>query len=267
MPKTIVTSSGSGIAKIPDANQPIITVDTSLFLFDLTADSLAFLKTYLAANTSFKDFTVFQTQRYRDAAEFKANLTELVKYGIYTNQALCEHCYVITTKAEHTAVANEVWPAEQKPISKFIDKRKWPTADFAAEFIPIEGSGSVGPDRDKVGGIELISWSFELGYKEEMTTETYTYDPVTKTLPIALEDGVTLPALPTASGTVTSYSIIYYFWNEYTILPFVESHAKSMGGLTTAHDIGQNTITVHVQKQDHVEIIANVAPADSGGGN
>ena len=87
---------------------------------------------------------------------------------------------------------------------------------------------------------------------------------MTKTLPIPLEDGVTLPDLPSATGTVTSYSIIYYFLNEYTTFPFVENHSKSMGSWTTAHDIDQNTITVHVRKQDHVEIIANVS--DSGGG-
>ena len=262
--ETIVTSSGSGIAVIPDASQPIMVVANAIFIFDLTASSLAYLKTYLDANGSqIDDVTVFQLQKYLSDTDFQNALIDLIKYGIYENQLLCEHCYVITTIANHTTIANATWPGQAKAITKYRG-RKWPQGKFVSEFIPVQGQGSVGPKPGTYNDPEIISWSFTLGYKTDTTSETYTYDPVTKTLPIPLEDGVTLPDLPSATGTVTSYSIIYYFLNEYTTFPFVENHSKSMGSLTTAHDIDQNTITVHVRKQDHVEIIANVS--DSGGG-
>ena len=67
------------------------------------------------------------------------------------------------------------------------------------------------------------------------------------------------------SGTSVTYSIIYYYWNEYTTLPFIENHARPMGNLVSSNEFPVNTISVHVYKQKRVELVVNVTESSGGG--
>lgn len=260
-----VTSSGDGAAKILDG-QPIIRIDDSIFVFDLNPDTLTYLKTYYESNTL--DVTMlFQLEKYKDISLFKTALTEFIKYGIFYNQKLCDKSYVVTTVAEYTSAANAIWPIEQKAITKF-NGRKWPQETFVTEMIPLSGYGGLSKNKNKIDYNNIISWDFQLGYSTKETTETYPFDMTKPTiLPIPLDDGITLQ-MPSESGNAqTTYSIIYYYTNDYITFPIVETHTRPMGVMVTSHNIPQNTITVRVYKQLAVTVVGQSGDDSGGGGS
>ena len=172
-----VTSTGGGCAKLFDG-QPLMLVHESLFIFDITTDVVDYLRKEVYPNHKISTTNIFQLENYKDIETFKEGLIEFIRYGIYENQDLCDKAYILTTREDHTEAANSVWPDESRIITKFTDKRKWPTDNFVKEFIPITGSvsisgnSSLNPDINK-----LVSWFFEFTYNTETTVDTYSFDP------------------------------------------------------------------------------------------
>lgn len=258
-----VLSSGSGIAKIVDG-APAILVSDTLFVFDINPESEKVLETNVYDKMKINITNLFQLERYKDDELYREGLTNLIRYGIFKNQDLCDKVYAMTTKPEHTTICNEVWQKEQKEITKFRF-RKWPDEKFCKEFIPIEGGGTVSPSIEKVNMDDLVSWFFEIGYSEEITTKTFPFDPEDPVLPIPLDPWIEIPEFPEpgesdpTTGLMKTYSIIYHYWNEYTDMNFTENHARPMGSIVVSHSIPQNNIRVHVYKQIKVEIIENTS--------
>lgn len=264
-----VISSGSGIAKIVDG-VPAILVSDTMFVFDLTPETEKLLETNVYDKMKINITNIFQLERYKDDELYREGLTNLIRYGIFKNQDLCDKVFVMTTKPEHTAITEEVWPKEQREITKFR-YRKWPTDTFCKEFIPIEGSGTVSESIEKLNRDDILSWFFEIAYSEEITTKTFPFDPEDPKLPIPLDPWIEMPPIPDPpssgggdgdSGTSVTYSIIYYYWNEYTDLNFTENHARPMGSIIISHAIPQNNIRVHVYKQMKVEIVSNTSSSE-----
>ena len=123
---------------------------------------------------------------------------------------------------------------------------------------------------------DVVAWIFDIGYSEEMTTQEYSFDPENpEDIPIPLDWDVKMPPIPDppsesgssgdSAGSVVTYSIIYYYWNEYTTLPFIENHSRPMGNLVSSNEFPVNTISVHVYKQKRVEIVVNVTESSGGG--
>lgn len=263
-----VSNSGGGAGQTFDG-LPAMLISDTLFVFDLNPTVVEKLKEFYS-NHYIGMTTILQLERYKDDSLFEEGLKELINYAIFYNQDLCDKVFVLGTKDSHIEIANKLAASEQKAITKFRG-RKWPdTESFSKLFLPISGCGSVSPSPEKMDMNNLVSWFFEIGYKEEMTTTEFPFDPETQELPIPLEPGVPMPPIPEppssgggeeGGGTVT-YSVIYYEWNEYTTFPIMENSAKPMANLVMANSKPQNTISAHVRKQDHLEIVANVS---SGG--
>lgn len=269
-----VTSSGSGCAQLFDG-QPLMLVNESLFIFDITKEVVEYLKENVYPKYHISSTNIFQLENYKDIESFKEGLREFIKYGIFYNQDLCDKSYILTTREDHTEAANEVWPEEARSITKFTDKRKWPRDNFVKEFIPIEGSVSVSgnstlnPDREN-----LKSWFFEFTYGTETTIDTYSFDPEhPDDIPIPLEPGIEMPPIPDppssgdSSGGTTSYiyHINYYWWHERTGMPFQEVRTKVLSSVVASNTSASNTVTVHVWKQDHVTITVESTGGSEGG--
>lgn len=270
-----VTSSGSGCAQLFEG-QPIMLVNESLFVFDITKEVVEYLKENVYPKYHISSTNIFQLENYKDIETFKEGLREFIRYGIFYNQDLCDKSYILTTRTDHTKAANEVWPEEARSITKFTDKRKWPRDNFVKEFIPIEGSVSVSgnstlnPDREN-----LKSWFFEFTYGTETTMDTYSFDPEhPDDIPIPLEPGIEMPPIPDppssggdSSGGSTSYiyHINYYWWHERTGMPFQEVRTKILSSVVASNTSASNTVTVHVWKQDHVTItVESTGGSESG---
>ena len=270
-----VTSSGSGCAQLFEG-QPIMLVNESLFVFDITKEVVEYLKENVYPKYHISSTNIFQLENYKDIETFKEGLREFIRYGIFYNQDLCDKSYILTTRPDHTEAANEVWPEEARSITKFTDKRKWPRDNFVKEFIPIEGSVSVSgnstlnPDREN-----LKSWFFEFTYGTETTMDTYSFDPEhPDDIPIPLEPGIEMPPIPDppssggdSSGGSTSYiyHINYYWWHERTGMPFQEVRTKILSSVVASNTSASNTVTVHVWKQDHVTITVESTGGSEGG--
>lgn len=270
-----VTSSGSGCAQLFEG-QPIMLVNESLFVFDITKEVVEYLKENVYPKYHISSTNIFQLENYKDIETFKEGLREFIRYGIFYNQDLCDKSYILTTRTDHTEAANDVWPEEARSITKFIDKRKWPRDNFVKEFIPIEGSVSVSgnstlnPDREN-----LKSWFFEFTYGTETTMDTYSFDPEhPDDIPIPLEPGIEMPPIPDppssggdSSGGSTSYiyHINYYWWHERTGMPFQEVRTKILSSVVASNTSASNTVTVHVWKQDHVTITVESTGGSEGG--
>lgn len=270
-----VTSSGSGCAQLFEG-QPIMLVNESLFVFDITKEVVEYLKENVYPKYHISSTNIFQLENYKDIETFKEGLREFIRYGIFYNQDLCDKSYILTTRTDHTEAANEVWPEEARSITKFTDKRKWPRDNFVKEFIPIEGSVSVSgnstlnPDREN-----LKSWFFEFTYGTETTMDTYSFDPEhPDDIPIPLEPGIEMPPIPDppssggdSSGGSTSYiyHINYYWWHERTGMPFQEVRTKILSSVVASNTSASNTVTVHVWKQDHVTITVESTGGSEGG--
>ena len=270
-----VTSSGSGCAQLFEG-QPIMLVNESLFVFDITKEVVEYLKENVYPKYHISSTNIFQLENYKDIETFKEGLREFIRYGIFYNQDLCDKSYILTTRTDHTEAANEVWPEESRSITKFTDKRKWPRDNFVKEFIPIEGSVSVSgnstlnPDREN-----LKSWFFEFTYGTETTMDTYNFDPEhPDDIPIPLEPGIEMPPIPDppssggdSSGGSTSYiyHINYYWWHERTGMPFQEVRTKILSSVVASNTSASNTVTVHVWKQDHVTITVESTGGSEGG--
>lgn len=254
-----VSSSGAGDAEVI-SGYPFMKIYDSLFVFDLNLKNFDYLKTFYKEN-KINNTTIFQLERYKDIEEFKEALRQLINYGIFENQNLCDKLFVLSTKDEYTKATNEIWPKEQKAITKFRN-RKWPTEEFCKEFLPISGCGSVSPAPELIDKNNLVSWFFELGYTEYEDSITFSFDPENPEFPIPIQPGVTPPEIPepetdSTMGTPMTYSIIYYHWNEVTSFPVVKNIARPFNNLVTSNAIPQNTVTVHVTKQLRVEIVKN----------
>ena len=270
-----VTSSGSGCAQLFEG-QPIMLVNESLFVFDITKEVVEYLKENVYPKYHISSTNIFQLENYKDIETFKEGLREFIRYGIFYNQDLCDKSYILTTRSDHTEAANDVWPEEARSITKFTDKRKWPRDNFVKEFIPIEGSVSVSgnstlnPDREN-----LKSWFFEFTYGTETTMDTYSFDPEhPDDIPIPLEPGIEMPPIPDppssggdSSGGSTSYiyHINYYWWHERTGMPFQEVRTKILSSVVASNTSASNTVTVHVWKQDHVTITVESTGGSEGG--
>ena len=270
-----VTSSGSGCAQLFEG-QPIMLVNESLFVFDITKEVVEYLKENVYPKYHISSTNIFQLENYKDIETFKEGLREFIRYGIFYNQDVCDKSYILTTRTDHTEAANEVWPEEARSITKFTDKRKWPRDNFVKEFIPIEGSVSVSgnstlnPDREN-----LKSWFFEFTYGTETTVDTYSFDPEhPDDIPIPLEPGIEMPPIPDppssggdSSGGSTSYiyHINYYWWHERTGMPFQEVRTKILSSVVASNTSASNTVTVHVWKQDHVTITVESTGGSEGG--
>ena len=270
-----VTSSGSGCAQLFEG-QPIMLVNESLFVFDITKEVVEYLKENVYPKYHISSTNIFQLENYKDIETFKEGLREFIRYGIFYNQDLCDKSYILTTRTDHTEAANDVWPEEARSITKFTDKRKWPRDNFVKEFIPIEGSVSVSgnstlnPDREN-----LKSWFFEFTYGTETTVDTYSFDPEhPDDIPIPLEPGIEMPPIPDppssggdSSGGSTSYiyHINYYWWHERTGMPFQEVRTKILSSVVASNTSASNTVTVHVWKQDHVTITVESTGGSEGG--
>lgn len=270
-----VTSSGSGCAQLFEG-QPIMLVNESLFVFDITKEVVEYLKENVYPKYHISSTNIFQLENYKDIETFKEGLREFIRYGIFYNQDLCDKSYILTTRTDHTEAANDVWPEEARSITKFTDKRKWPRDNFVKEFIPIEGSVSVSgnstlnPDREN-----LKSWFFEFTYGTETTMDTYSFDPEhPDDIPIPLEPGIEMPPIPDppssggdSSGGSTSYiyHINYYWWHERTGMPFQEVRTKILSSVVASNTSASNTVTVHVWKQDHVTITVESTGGSEGG--
>ena len=270
-----VTSSGSGCAQLFEG-QPIMLVNESLFVFDITKEVVEYLKENVYPKYHISSTNIFQLENYKDIETFKEGLREFIRYGIFYNQDLCDKSYILTTRTDHTEAANEVWPEEARSITKFTDKRKWPRDNFVKEFIPIEGSVSVSgnstlnPDREN-----LKSWFFEFTYGTKTTMDTYSFDPEhPDDIPIPLEPGIEMPPIPDppssggdSSGGSTSYiyHINYYWWHERTGMPFQEVRTKILSSVVASNTSASNTVTVHVWKQDHVTITVESTGGSEGG--
>ena len=270
-----VTSSGSGCAQLFEG-QPIMLVNESLFVFDITKEVVEYLKENVYPKYHISSTNIFQLENYKDIETFKEGLREFIRYGIFYNQDLCDKSYILTTRTDHTEAANDVWPEEARSITKFTDKRKWPRDNFVKEFIPIEGSVSVSgnstlnPDREN-----LKSWFFEFTYGTETTMDTYSFDPEhPDDIPIPLEPGIEMPPIPDppssggdSSGGSTSYiyHINYYWWHERTGMPFQEVRTKILSSVVASNTSASNTVTVHVWKQDHVTITVESTGSSEGG--
>ena len=273
-----VTSSGSGCAQVFEG-QPIMIVNESLFIFDITTDVVEYIKTNIYPNYHITNTNIFQVENYKDIESFKEGLRAFIKYGIFENQDLCDKSYILTTREDHTTAANEVWPEESRSITKFTDKRKWPRDNFVKEFIPIEGSvaisgnSTLNPDREN-----LKSWFFEFTYGTEMTEDIYDFDPEhPDDIPIPLEPGIEMPPIPdppeTGGGsegggaTTVIYKIHYFWWHERTGMPFQEVRTKVLSSVVASNTHASNTVTAHVWKQDHVTITVETTGGSDGGGS
>lgn len=269
-----VTSTGGGCAKLFDG-QPLMLVHESLFIFDITTDVVDYLRKEVYPNHKISTTNIFQLENYKDIETFKEGLREFIRYGIYENQDLCDKAYILTTREDHTEAANSVWPDESRIITKFTDKRKWPTDNFVKEFIPITGSvsisgnSSLNPDINK-----LVSWFFEFTYNTETTVDTYSFDPEhPDDIPIPLELGIEMPPIPDppssgdSSGGSTSYiyHINYYWWHERTGMPFNEIRTKILSAVVASNTVPDCTVTAHVWKQDHVTITVESTGGSEGG--
>lgn len=265
MAKTIVTSSGSGIAKVYPG-QPMMSIDEALYVFDLNKDSEEALEK-LCDGTKWNTVIIYQLQKYSDVKEFGAALRKLIKYVIFTNQSLLESMVVVTKMPEYTEVANKIWPEEQRSITKFRG-RKWPNSNFVKEFATNDGSGSVSVSPDKLDMNDILSWFYELQYEEQITNDySGSFDDTAETeekgLPIPLEDDAYI-----TSGTFTTETeptAHYYYYHEYTIYNIQESHAMPCNNMTQAFLIPQNSVIVDVCKMDHVEIVIPPSPDPEGG--
>lgn len=262
-----VSSEGSGAGKVIN-EFPGMMIDDTLLVFDLNPDIVLKLKEFYKTTDVFNT-NIFLLEHYKDIELFKQGLTDFIRYAIFENQSLCEKSFVTTIDTKYTEAANEVWPKEQKAITKF-NGRKFPQKEFVCEFIPVSGAGSISIRPEKMDMSDIVSWFFELEYKEEMVSEEFPFDPEhPDDLPIPLEPGVEMPPIPDPpdtggggedGGSVTiTYSIIYYDWCETTKFPIVENHAKPMNNFVTSNAIPQNTVSVLVRKQDHVEIVVNTS--------
>ena len=270
MATTTVTSSGSGIGKTYGA-QPIMSVADSMFVFDLNDSCMEALKG-IYGSTKFNNTTVLQLQKYNDPEIFERNLRELIQYGIFDNQDLCDKVFVITPNSTFTSIVNKVWPEEQRAITKFRG-RKWPDNKFVKEFASMaNGYGSVGQAPEKIDPSHIISWFWEFGYDERFPTETYPFDPITPDdIPLPLEDGVEIEGIPSEdaysgsgddSGGAVTYTITYTWKEEVTIFPIQESHAVPMNNLSTSFTVPQNTISVVVKKM--VSAVVNAVIPEGG---
>ena len=280
MATTTVTSSGSGVGVVYPG-QPMMSISDTLFIFDLTPDSLEYFKT-LCEKTKWNTVTVYQVQRFTDLKIFERALRDLIKYVIFKNQSLCEKVMVLTKDPKYTEVVNRVWPEEQKAITKFRG-RKWPTENFTKEFTHTEGSGVVSISPDKMDPNDILSWFWEYEYSEaELSDGPYEYDHEDPdSIPIPLDDEVTelpdpIEPTPPTGGEDDSGgddegemplpydNITYYYMHEYTVFPLQESHAIPAGNMTSAFTIPQNTITVDASRMHRVVCV--LAYEDSGGG-
>ena len=263
-----VSSNGGGDGKI-FSGKPYLYICDTLFVFDLSTKVFEDLKTFYKEH-DVKTTSVLQLERYKDKEDFRNALTQLIRYGIYENQDLCDKLSILSTDAAYTKIANEVWPVEKRAITKFRG-REWPTDNFCKEFLPIDGSGSVSPSPEKMDMNNLVSWFFEISHSEYETSDTYSLGserPTIESLPIPIQPYCEIPSIPYApSGDSYSveYSVIYYTWNEVTTFPIVKNIARPFGNIVTSNAIPQNTVTVHVTKQQRVEIHVEVTSSDSGG--
>ena len=189
-----VSNSGGGAGQTFDG-LPAMLISDTLFVFDLNPTVVEKLKEFYS-NHYIGMTTILQLERYKDDSLFEEGLKELINYAIFYNQDLCDKVFVLGTKDSHIEIANKLAASEQKAITKFRG-RKWPdTESFSKLFLPISGCGSVSPSPEKMDMNNLVSWFFEIGYKEEMTTTEFPFDPETQELPIPLEPGVPMPPIP-----------------------------------------------------------------------
>ena len=258
MGKAVVTSSGSGIGVVYQ-DQPMLSISDTLFVFDLYADSLAYLKT-LCSKTKWNSINIYQLQVYRDLDEFDQTLRKLIQYGIFDNQDLCNSLKVTTTDSKFTTVVNNVWPQEQKSITKFKG-RKWPDESLVKEFTTKNGEGSVSVSRDKLDLSDIVSWGFELNPGEDLTMD-YSAPLVDGKIPIPLEDEAYIEYGDDTTGEVTEPTAFYYYKHEYIDMPIYESHATPANNLTMSFIIPQNSIHIDIIHMHHVTVLS---PASSGG--
>lgn len=271
-----VSNSGSGPVEIYPEISGLFLCGT-LFLFDINIEKIEAIKNFYKTK-DVRVTNILQLERYSRDPAFEDGLRAFIKYGIFENQSLCEMSYILTTTKAQTEIVKKVVEEEQRAITKFRG-RKWPTEDFYKEFLPFSGSGAVSPPKEEIDMTDVVAWIFDIGYSEEMTTQEYSFDPENpEDIPIPLDWDVEMPPIPDppsesgsggdsgdSAGSTVTYSIIYYYWNEYTTLPFIENHARPMGNLVSSNEFPVNTISVHVYKQKRVEIVVNVTESSGGG--
>ena len=268
--KIKVSSDSSGDGKIYEG-YPLLQIFDSLFIFDLNMEVFEYLKEFYKTH-KINTTTIFQLERYKDIENFKEALTQLIRYAIFENQNLCDKLFVLSIKDEYTKAASEIGEKEKKKITKFRG-REFPNENFVKEFLPIAGSCSISPAPELIDMNNLVSWFFEIEYKEFEDSEEFDFDPEKPDeIPIPLEPGIEMPPIPeppssggddSSSSTSITYSIIYYNWNEVTSIPIVKSVTRPFNNIVTSNAIPQNTVTVHVKKQKRVEIVVNTNNSES----
>ncbi len=279
-----ITYTGSGVGDVFDS-PPAIGIEDALFIYDIKPDNLQDIFELLSSK-KWNNVSLFQIERFNTTIEeFTEALGKIIDYAIFKNQDLLDKLFAVTTTDEMTEAANKVWPSHAKEITKFRG-RKWPDDKFVKDFIPIEGSGSVSPPKEKIDMNDIISWFFELETSEGDTQADLPFTPpeeglVTEDdLPIPVDNGVEVPQLPplpegAISSTISSGSeggggsvsyTIHYTWHHYyTSMPVQESHAKPMNAFVAANLKPQKNFTLDHYKMTKCWITAEMPESDSGG--
>ena len=285
-----ITYTGSGVGDVFDS-PPAIGIEDALFIYDIKPDNLQDTLELLSSK-KWNNVSLFQIERFNTTTEeFSEALGKIIDYAIFKNQDLLDKLFAVTTTDELTNAANEVWPTHAKEITKFRG-RKWPDDKFVKDFIPIEGSGSVSPPKEKIDMNDIVSWFFELESSEGDTAMDFPFTPpeegpVTEDdLPIPVDNGVPVPQMPEnpdgtpwvntsnipssggdeGGGGATTYTIHYTWHHYYVDMPVQESHAKPMNAFVAANLKPQKHFTLDHYKMTACWITADEPEPDDGGG-